>query len=177
MDGEAAIGAAAADPRIRAVIAEGATGRTAADKAGWLPGGVSGTVQRGIDRLTYGVTELLSSAPQPITLYEAIERTGTTPFLLITAGTVADETSPAAPSRRRRAARITPAPVTTLVAPTRAINGRSSLPVNGSCVDVGDTDAVAATVVPTAAAPAALRPRLNCSPSTCPEPPADAPTD
>src|SRR5205085_3126429 len=64
-----------------------------------------------------------------------------------------------------------------LVAPTRAINGRSSLPVNGSCVDAGDTDAVAATVVPTAAAPAVLRPRLNCSPSTCPEPPADPPAD
>jgi len=34
--GEEAIGAMAADPRIRAVVADGATNRTAADKA-WLP--------------------------------------------------------------------------------------------------------------------------------------------
>jgi uncharacterized protein len=37
MGGEEAIGAAAADPRVRAVVAEGATGRTAADKAKRLP--------------------------------------------------------------------------------------------------------------------------------------------
>ena len=42
MGGEQAIGAAAADPAIRAVVAEGATHRTAADKAGYLPGGVTG---------------------------------------------------------------------------------------------------------------------------------------
>ena len=55
MGGEEAIGAMAADPRIRAVVAEGATNRTAADKA-WLPTvyGVRGTLQQalaGVSRL------------------------------------------------------------------------------------------------------------------------------
>ena len=54
MGGEEAIGAATADPAIRAVVAEGATHRTAADKAGYLPGGLAGAIQRGLDRLTYG---------------------------------------------------------------------------------------------------------------------------
>ena len=46
MGGEEAIGAAATDDRIRAVVAEGATGRTAADKA-WLSEeyGLAGVVQ------------------------------------------------------------------------------------------------------------------------------------
>jgi dienelactone hydrolase len=92
MGGEEAIGAAAADPSIRAVVAEGATTRTAADKAGWLPGGLPGAITRGIDRLTYGIADLLSPAQSPTPLHDAIARAHNTPFLLITAGTVADET-------------------------------------------------------------------------------------
>src|SRR3546814_3253189 len=47
MGGEEAIGAAGDDARIRAVVAEGATGRTAEDKA-WLAEeyGVAGVIQR-----------------------------------------------------------------------------------------------------------------------------------
>ena len=74
MGGEEAIGAAAANPAIHAVVAEGATHRTAADKAGYLPGGITGTIQRGMDKLTYGVAALLSSAPEPGTLHSAITR-------------------------------------------------------------------------------------------------------
>jgi uncharacterized protein len=91
MGGEEAIGAAAADPAIRAVVAEGATHRTAADKAGYLPGGVTGAIQRGMDKITYGVAALLSPAPQPITLHAAITRAGSTPFLLIAASKGVDE--------------------------------------------------------------------------------------
>lgn len=91
MGGEAAIGAAAADNAIRAVVAEGATARTAADKDGWLPGGFAGALQRGLDWLSYATTNLLSSAPQPISLHDAIARAKGTPFLLITAGKVDDE--------------------------------------------------------------------------------------
>lgn len=91
MGGEAAIGAAAADPAVRAVVAEGATHRTAADKAGYLPGGVLGAIQRGIDKLTYGIADLLTSAPAPGTLHSAIARAHGTPFLLIAGGKVGDE--------------------------------------------------------------------------------------
>jgi dienelactone hydrolase len=62
MGGEEAIGATA-NPAIRAVVAEGATHRTAADKAGYLPGGITGAMQRGMDRLTYAAAALVSSRP------------------------------------------------------------------------------------------------------------------
>ncbi len=91
MGGEEAIGAAAADPAIRAVVAEGATHRTAADKAGYLPGGVTGAIQRVMDELTYGTAALLSPAPQPGTLHTAIARAHATRFLLIAAGKGVDE--------------------------------------------------------------------------------------
>jgi hypothetical protein len=60
MGGEQAIGAAGGRAGIAAVVAEGATGRTAQDKDSWLPGGVAGTVQRGLDRLTFGLVEVLT---------------------------------------------------------------------------------------------------------------------
>lgn len=91
MGGEEAIGAAAVDPAIRAVVTEGATHRTAADKAGYLPGGVLGAVQRGLDWITYSTAALLSRAPRPGTLHTAVARAQTTPFLLIAGGTVPDE--------------------------------------------------------------------------------------
>jgi fermentation-respiration switch protein FrsA (DUF1100 family) len=91
MGGEEAIGAAAADPAIRAVVAEGATHRTAADKAGYLPGGVTGAIQRVLDEVTYGTAALLSPAPQPGTLHTAIARAHATRFLLIAAGKGVDE--------------------------------------------------------------------------------------
>lgn len=105
MGGEEAIGAAGTVPAIRAVVAvvaEGATHRTAADKAGYLPGGVSGTLQRGLDRLTYGVAALFSAAPAPPPLSSAIGRAASTPFLLIAAGDAVDE--PEATAHLRAAA-------------------------------------------------------------------------
>ena len=92
MGGEEAIGAAASDPRIRAVVAEGVTGRTDAD-ANWLSDvyGVRGTLQEGIEWLRYTLADLLSSAPKPISLATAIERAAPTPFLVIAGGNVPDE--------------------------------------------------------------------------------------
>ncbi len=96
MGGEEAIGAAASDPDLRAVVAEGATNRTAADKA-WLSDhyGLRGTIQEGIDRLMYGVTDLLTAADRPISLRAAVARAAPRPFLLIAGGDVPDE-APAA---------------------------------------------------------------------------------
>lgn len=91
MGGEEAIGAAAADPAIHAVVAEGASHRTAADKAGFLPAGLTGTLQRGLDQLTYGVAALLTPAPMPPPLHTAIARAKSTPLLLIAAGDAVDE--------------------------------------------------------------------------------------
>lgn len=92
MGGEEAIGAAAADSRIAAVVAEGATHRIAADRA-WLSTeyGWRGTLQEGVDRLTYAATDLLTPARPPGTLRTAVGRTAPRPVLLIAGGAVADE--------------------------------------------------------------------------------------
>lgn len=92
MGAEEAIGAAAVDQRITAVVAEGATGRTAADKA-WLSEvhGWRGQVQEGVDRLLYGTMDLLTSSHPPITLREAVADAAPRPILLIAAGNVPDE--------------------------------------------------------------------------------------
>jgi hypothetical protein len=39
-----------------------------------VPGRFAGTIQRGLDRLTYGMTALLSPARQPIPLHDAIAK-------------------------------------------------------------------------------------------------------
>lgn len=92
MGGEQAIGAAAGDPRLRAVVAEGATGRTADDKA-WMTDayGFHGWVQGRVDDLTYWFADLLTSAGPPLGLREAAAGMAPRPLLLIVAGDVADE--------------------------------------------------------------------------------------
>jgi fermentation-respiration switch protein FrsA (DUF1100 family) len=92
MGGEEAIGAAAANPALSAVVAEGATGRTAADKT-WLSDvyGWRGTVQEQVEKIQFGVTDLLTTASPPRSLPDAVRRAERVPFLLITAGTVTDE--------------------------------------------------------------------------------------
>ncbi len=92
MGGEEAIGALARDPRIRAVVAEGATNRTSADKA-WLADeyGLRGRIQLGIEWLTYALTDLLTAARPPISLRDAVVAAAPRPVLLIAAGAVADE--------------------------------------------------------------------------------------
>jgi pimeloyl-ACP methyl ester carboxylesterase len=101
MGGEQAITAAATDPRIRAVVAEGVTARTAADKDylraeyGWR-----GALQQRIDQITYGIADLLSGAGPPITLRDAVAAAAPRPMLLITAGSVTTETRAAEHIRR-----------------------------------------------------------------------------
>ena len=97
MGGEEAIGAAAVDPRVRAVVAEGATARSAADKA-WLSDqfGWRGWVQEQLERVQDSITSYLSAASPPIALRDAVSAATGAHFLLITAGEVADEGSAAA---------------------------------------------------------------------------------
>ncbi len=92
MGGEQAIGALAADPRVMAVVAEGATNRVAADKA-WLSEvyGVRGAIQEGLDTVTYGLADLMTAAEPPLALSEAIAAAAPRPVLLITAGSMPDE--------------------------------------------------------------------------------------
>jgi len=103
MGGEEAIGAAAADSRLRAVVAEGATGRTAADKA-WLSEeyGFRGLLQEGIDHLTFWFADLMTEAGPPRSLREAVVAMAPRPLLLIAAGEVPDE--PIVAERLRAAA-------------------------------------------------------------------------
>ncbi len=92
MGGEEAIGAAAADPRLRAVVAEGATHRRAADRS-WLSEryGVAGRLQEQLDRLTYAAAAVLSGVEQPTPLREAAGQAAPRPMLLIAGGAVPDE--------------------------------------------------------------------------------------
>ncbi len=96
MGGEEAIGAAASVPSIGAVIAEGATGRTAADKS-WLSNeyGWRGAVQEQFEKAQFWVADYLTESAPPISLRTAVADSGDTPFLLITAGEVPDEQSAA----------------------------------------------------------------------------------
>jgi pimeloyl-ACP methyl ester carboxylesterase len=96
MGGEEAIGAAATDPNIEAVIAEGATGRTAADKS-WLSDeyGWRGALQEQFEKAQFWVADYLTESSPPVTLRDAVADSGDTPFLLITAGDVPDERSAA----------------------------------------------------------------------------------
>ncbi len=92
MGGEEAIGAAAADPRIQGVVAEGATNRVAEDKT-WLSEEYDwrGTLQRGVDQLTYGAADLLTEASPPISLRAAVASADPRPVLLIAGAAVPDE--------------------------------------------------------------------------------------
>jgi hypothetical protein len=87
------------------VVAEGATNRVTGDW-GWLADqyGVRGRLQQGVQWLTYQLTDLLTEAPAPISLRDAVTAANR-PVLLITAGNVSDEANAAryiqrgAPSR------------------------------------------------------------------------------
>ena len=98
MGGEQVIGAAAQDSRLRAVVAEGATGRTGADlewlsdaygARGWLTELWQGCLE-------YGLTDLLTAAGPPTSLHDAAARAAPRRLLLITAGDVRAEQQAAA---------------------------------------------------------------------------------
>ena len=77
-------GPSAADDRIRAVAAEGATNRVAGDKV-WLADevGVRGWLQGQLDRLTYGTADLLTATSPPPTLRESAAAAAPRPVLLV----------------------------------------------------------------------------------------------
>jgi dienelactone hydrolase len=91
MGGEEAIGATASNPEIRAVVAEGATGRTAADHR-WLSDryGIRGSIEEQLAGIRTRLTDALTSAPVPTSLRDAVRRSRAR-YLLITAGDVEDE--------------------------------------------------------------------------------------
>ena len=100
MGGEQAIGAVGADERVRAVVAEGVTGRGAADLH-WLPSvyGWRGSVAEALHQATTAVADVLSPADPPPTLRAAAAAAGPRPILLVVAGTAVDEDHAAADIR------------------------------------------------------------------------------
>jgi fermentation-respiration switch protein FrsA (DUF1100 family) len=82
MGGEVALTAAAEDPRVAAVVAEGATARTEADDA-LLPG--SNPIARANTWLQFQLVRLLAPEPEPPALIDAIRRIRA-PVLLIEGG-------------------------------------------------------------------------------------------
>lgn len=82
MGGEQALTAAAADTRIKAVVAEGVTARVSGD-GGWLPHDAVGLITRAEFVVTYATSDLLSSAPRPIPLRDAVAATAGRPVLII----------------------------------------------------------------------------------------------
>ncbi len=108
MGGEEAIGAAAADERIRAVVAEGATARQAADKA-WLSDvyGWRGSLQEQVEKVQDGITDYLTEASPPTVLRSAVAQSPGASFLLITAGNVDDEGHAASYIRAAASDRVT----------------------------------------------------------------------
>jgi dienelactone hydrolase len=90
MGGEQAIGALAAEERLRAVVAEGATGRVGADHE-WMREGPTAPVAAGVDWVTDTAADLLSGAGRPIGLRDAMAAGAPRPVLLIAAGTVPRE--------------------------------------------------------------------------------------
>ena len=90
MGGEQALATAAADPRIRAGVAEGATGQQLADH-GWLPHGIDGAMTLGKEWVQYTAAGLISGAPRPMSIPDAIRAAAPRPALIIAGGAVADE--------------------------------------------------------------------------------------
>lgn len=90
MGGEQALAAMGSDRRIRAVVAEGVTGQQLADH-GWRSHDIGGILQRGIEWVQYTAAGLLSGAPRPMSIADAIRAAAPRPVLLIAAGTVPSE--------------------------------------------------------------------------------------
>jgi pimeloyl-ACP methyl ester carboxylesterase len=86
MGGEQALTAAAADPRIAAVVAEGATMRAFADVASIPAPAVSRWLSAPHYWLQFAAADLMTSARQPIGLDEAVGRIAPRPVLLIAGG-------------------------------------------------------------------------------------------
>ena len=90
MGGEQALAAMGADPRIRAVVAEGVEGQQYADR-GWRLQDITGVIDRGVDWVQYTAAGLISGAPRPMSIPDAIRAAALRPVLIVAGGTVASE--------------------------------------------------------------------------------------
>lgn len=105
MGGEEAIGALPLVPQVRAVVAEGVTGRTAEDLA-WLTDayGWRGTLTWQVHAAQTALVDALATARRPPPLVDALRDAPLRPVLLVVAGQELDE-SHAAEALRRAAPR------------------------------------------------------------------------
>ena len=90
MGGEELLGAAGTDARLRAVVAEGATGRTAADRDHLGYTGYERAVDRLTSAITFGVADLFTRASPPTALADAVTTATGTRILLIAADVPAE---------------------------------------------------------------------------------------
>ncbi len=92
MGGEEAIGASGSDALIRAVVAEGATARSAGDER-WLSDvyGWRGLVQEQMERVQDWLIDPLTTASPPASMRSSVRASQGTRYLLIVAGNVPDE--------------------------------------------------------------------------------------
>lgn len=82
MGGEQAINAAATDSRIRAVVAEGVQPKLPADTS-QRPHRLEGLTERAVDVISFATARLLTRAPTPLPLREAVAAVAPRPLLLI----------------------------------------------------------------------------------------------
>lgn len=97
MGGEEALGAAAGAPTIRAVVAEGVTGRSGHD-LGWLADayGWRGTLTQTVHHAQAGIAGVLADAHRPPPLTSAVAQLPPASVLLVAAGRSSDEQHAAA---------------------------------------------------------------------------------
>jgi dienelactone hydrolase len=82
MGGEEAITAAAADPRIGAVVAEGASARTPGDLA-YLPTDPVGSTHRIVSTIMWSIADLMTDAAAPAPLVELMPAVGSRLLLIV----------------------------------------------------------------------------------------------
>jgi uncharacterized protein len=84
MGGEELLGAAGSDERLRAVVGEGVTGRSAADRDLLGHRGLVGAIDRLTAAITFGAADLMTRATRPTPLGTAVAAMGDTRVLLVT---------------------------------------------------------------------------------------------
>ena len=90
MGGEQALAAMGTDPRISAVVGEGVTGQQLADH-GWMTHGITGALDTGMEWVQYTAAGLISGAPRPMSIPDAIRAAAPRPVLIIAGGAVTSE--------------------------------------------------------------------------------------
>jgi uncharacterized protein len=90
MGAEQAINAGGADARIRAIVAEGASGQRPANEGADMSG-IGGLLPRYVDWVGVHATELITSAPRPPALADSLATMAPRPAFVIAAGDVTME--------------------------------------------------------------------------------------